>query len=227
MKTVLITGASGNLGKAAIDKFSAEGYQIIATVSAKGLGFSVGSNVSMIEVDLTQEEKVLEAITSIGQRQSIDAALLLVGAYVSGTIENTDEQALQKMFNLNFNTAYNASRAVFMQMRQQKEGGRIIFIGSRPALNAKEGKNSLAYGLSKSLIFKLAEYLNAEGSDKNIISHVIVPSTIDTPANRTAMPDANFNHWVKAEAIADAMAYLCSEQGSSLREGVLKLYNRS
>jgi NAD(P)-dependent dehydrogenase (short-subunit alcohol dehydrogenase family) len=97
-------------------------------------------------------------------------------------------------------------------------------VGSRPALKAKDAKNSVAYSLSKSLIFKLADILNAEGASKNVTASVIVPSTIDTEANRRAMPDKDFSTWVKPDEIADAMAFLCSESGGALRETVLKIY---
>jgi Dehydrogenases with different specificities (related to short-chain alcohol dehydrogenases) len=228
MKTVLITGASGNLGKAAVEKFTSEGYHIIATVSpGKALGFDVGNNVTTAAVDMSNEKDVESLINTISATQSIDAALLLVGGYASGSIKDTDEKALEKMFSLNFHTTYFAARAIFAQMTRQKQGGRIIFVGARPALSAQVGKSSLAYGLSKSLIFKLAEYLNAEGADQNIVSHVIVPSIIDTPQNRAAMPKANFSDWVKPEEIANAMVTLCSEGSSSFRETILKIYNRS
>ena len=131
------------------------------------------------------------------------------------------------MFALNFDTAYFVARPVFEQMLKQPNGGKIILIGSRPGLNPKDGKGSLAYALSKSLIFRLAEILNAEGSAKNVTASVIVPSTIDTEVNRKEMPDKDFTAWVKPEQIADAMLFICSEQGNPLRETVLKVYNRA
>jgi NAD(P)-dependent dehydrogenase (short-subunit alcohol dehydrogenase family) len=112
-------------------------------------------------------------------------------------------------------------------MLTQPNGGKLIFVGSRPALKPQEGKNVLAYALAKSLIFKLADLLNAEGSSKNVTASVIVPSTIDTEVNRKAMPDKDFSAWVKPEEIADAMAFICSDTGKPLRETVLKIYNRS
>jgi NAD(P)-dependent dehydrogenase (short-subunit alcohol dehydrogenase family) len=130
------------------------------------------------------------------------------------------------MIDLNFKTAYHVARPVFNQMIGQNSG-RIIFIGARPAIKAADGKNNLAYGLSKSLIFKLSEYLNAEAKDKNVVTSVIVPSTMDTPANRKYMPDADFSKWVKTEDVAELMAYLVSEKGSALREPVLKMYGGS
>ena len=88
-------------------------------------------------------------------------------------------------------------------------------------------KGMVAYGLAKSLIFRLAELMNDEAKGHNVVISVIVPSTIDTPQNRSSMPDADFNKWVKAEAIADTIYFYCTPQGSILREPVIKVYNNA
>jgi NAD(P)-dependent dehydrogenase (short-subunit alcohol dehydrogenase family) len=227
-KNVLITGASGNLGKATVEKFIKEGYQVIATVSpGRSLGFA-SDGIALYEADLTDEQSVTAVIKKvITDHSSVDAALLLVGGYAPGNIQNTDGALLKKMFALNFDTAYFVARPVFDHMLTQPNGGKIIFVGSRPALVAKDAKGSLGYALAKSLVFRLAEVLNVEGSAKNVTASVIVPSTIDTEVNRKAMPDKDFSSWVKPEEIAESMAFLCSENGKPLRETVLKIYNRS
>ncbi len=109
----------------------------------------------------------------------------------------------------------------------QQGYGRIFLIGSRPGLDAKNGKGMVAYGLAKSLIFRLAELMNEEAKGHNVVTSVIVPSTIDTPQNRKSMPDANFDNWVKAEDIADVIAFYCSGEGKSLREPVIKVYGNA
>lgn len=164
--------------------------------------------------------------TLIKKYQTIDAAVLTVGGFAMGSIHTTDKTALQKMIDLNFYTSYFVARAVFQQMIQQGHG-RIIFIGARPALDAQQGKNTFAYSLSKSMIFQLAELLNAEAKGKNVTATVIVPSTIDTPQNRASMPDANFNDWVTAEEIAESIQYVVSDSARAWREPIIKLYNNS
>ena len=225
-KNVLITGASGNLGKAAVEKFIAAGFNVIATASPRGLGYQI-PGLSVYEADLTDEHSVEQAITKIiSEHHTIDVAILTVGAFALGSIETTDGAAIQKMMSLNFNTAYFTSRAVFKQMLVQQMG-RIIFIGARPALVASEGKNTMAYALSKSLIFKLAELLNAEAGKKDVVSAVIVPGVIDTPENRKSNPTANYSDWVTPEAIVESMLFLVSPNANALREPVLKLYSNS
>lgn len=228
-KTVIITGASGNLGKATVEKFIREGYQIVATLEpgAKPASHENHPQVDIHELDLMDEPGVEAMINVVVKKYgTIDAALLLAGGYTGGTIKDTMISSIKKMINLNFDTAYNVARPVFNQMISQNKG-RIIFIGARPAVKATDGKKNLAYALSKSLLFKLSEYLNAEAKDKNVVTAVIAPSTMDTPANRKYMPDADFSAWVKTEDVADLMAYFVSEKGSALREPVLKMYGGS
>jgi NAD(P)-dependent dehydrogenase (short-subunit alcohol dehydrogenase family) len=215
------------LGKACVEKFIADGYKVIATVTpGKTLGFEVKGKIETYEADLSDEKSVESVVSQlIAKHKNIDAALLLVGGYSSGGIAETDGATLKKMFALNFDTAYFVARPLFQQMMKQSSGGRLVFVGARPALRPKDANKSLAYALSKSLIFKLAEALNAAGSDKNVTASVVVPSTIDTPVNRQAMPKADFTSWVKAEEIADAIAELCSAKSNAWRETVLKIYN--
>lgn len=228
MKNILITGASGNLGKASVEKFLASGYRVIATVSpGKTLGYPVSDSVDVREVDLTNESMVSDAVQKvIEDYKTIDASLLLVGAYGAGSIQNTNGAALRKMIALNFETSYFTARALLEKMKQQS-GGRIILIGARPALNAQEGKEAIAYALSKSLIFKLADYINAESNTTRVTASVIVPGVIDTELNRKANPSADFSQWVKPEEIAEAMLYVCSDSARPLRNAVIELYNNS
>ena len=229
MKTVIITGAAGNLGKASVEKFIAEGYKVIATVTpGKTLGFEVNGPVETYDADLS-DEKSVDAVVSqiIAKHKTIDAALLLVGGYTSGGIAEADGAVLKKMITLNFDTAYFVARPLFQQMMKQPGGGRIVFVGARAALRPKDANRSLGYALSKSLIFKLAEALNEAGSANNVSASVVVPSTIDTSVNRQAMPNADFSTWVQPEEVANAMAQICSGQNSAWRETVLKIYNRA
>jgi NAD(P)-dependent dehydrogenase (short-subunit alcohol dehydrogenase family) len=228
-KNVMITGASGNLGRAAVEKFIIEGYKVVATVSpGKGLGFEVAGNVETVEADLTNEKNVGEVVRKIIDKHgSIDVVLLLVGGFAAGGVKETDGASLKKMYAVNFETAYYTARPVFLQMLKQTTGGRIILVGARPALKAQDGKKFLAYALSKSLLFKLAEFLNVEGASKNVTTSVIVPSTIDTPVNRQSMPSANFSDWVKPEEIAEIMAFITSANGSALRDSVFKIYGNA
>jgi NAD(P)-dependent dehydrogenase (short-subunit alcohol dehydrogenase family) len=224
-KNILITGASGNLGQALVDKFTQQGDYVIAIYSP---GHVIPQpHVSAYEADLTDEKSVQAVVSNIiRDHSSIDAALLTVGGFAMGSLSETNLESVKKMISLNFETTYLVAQNVFSSMVNQG-GGRIVMVGARPALQAQAGKSMVAYALSKSLIFKLAELINAEGRDKNIVCSVIVPSTIDTPVNRKAMPDANFNDWVTPAKIAECIAFLVADSGNPLREPILKLYGNA
>jgi NAD(P)-dependent dehydrogenase (short-subunit alcohol dehydrogenase family) len=228
-KTILITGANGNLGAATVKKFLDEGYKVIAIDhSGTHLGFAAGhENFELRSVDVGNEEAVdaflKEIILLYG---SIDAALLLVGGFAMGDIAATDGEAMRKLYALNFETAYFVARPLFGHMLE-KGFGRLVFIGARPALKPEQGKGILAYALSKGLLFHLAELLNASAKGKNVVASVVAPSTIDTPINRKDMPDADPSAWVRPEQIAELMEFICSEKSDALREPVYKIYNNS
>ena len=201
MKTVLITGAGGNLGAACADHFAGKGWQVIAFVSPGAVPPTAKPRMRYVEADLMDEAGTAEVLSRVtGDFPVIDLAVLTVGGFAGGAVEKTDGAALKKMYALNFETAYYTARPLFSHMGKQPHGGRMVFIGARPALDASAGKGLVAYGLSKSLLFKLADYLNAASS--TVKTHVIVFSTLDTPQNRTAMPDADRSGWIKPEAVA-------------------------
>ena len=143
-----------------------------------------------------------------------------------GDVAATGGDELKKMYSLNFETAYFLARPLFQHMLQN-EYGRLVFIGASPALKAEQGKNSIAYALSKSLLFGFADLLNAGAKGKNIVACMVVPSTIDTELNRKNMPDANPGNWVQREQIADVLEFICSDKGLPLREPVYKVYNNA
>ncbi len=224
MKTVLITGAGGNLGTAVVKHFLSDGYQVLALVAPGKIPLSNTTGVDYFEVDLVQEAAVEELLQRITIKYPIiDAVLLLAGGFEAGAIEGASDESLRRMYSLNFETAYHIARPMFTHMMQQSKGGRIIFIGARPALEPQAGKDLIAYGLSKSLLFKLSEYLNAAGAKNNVVTFVAVPSTIDTPANRASMPTADFTTWRTPEAIADVLAG-ASRLDASFAETVILLY---
>jgi NAD(P)-dependent dehydrogenase (short-subunit alcohol dehydrogenase family) len=229
MKTAIVTGASGNMGQAVVRKFLADGYNVVGTIVPNDPApFDiVDTKLEKVIVDLMNEEDSDKFIkTAVAKYGSIDAAVLTVGGFAMGKIADTKTADIYKQYKLNFETAYNVARPAFVQMMQQGSG-RIFIIGSRPGMSAKEGKGMVAYGLGKSLIFRLAELMNDEAKGHNVVTSVVVPSTIDTPQNRKSMPDAKFDNWVQPEAIADAIYFYCTNEAAVLREPVIKVYNNA
>jgi NAD(P)-dependent dehydrogenase (short-subunit alcohol dehydrogenase family) len=228
-KVAIVTGASGNMGQEVVKKFLAEGYKVVGTIIPND-PVKIDINNPDFEtsvVNLGEEENAQQFVDAvISKHGNVDAAVLTVGGFAMGSVAETKTADIMKQYKLNFETAYNTARPVFVQMMKQNNG-RIFLIGSRPGLDMKNGKGMTAYSLAKSLIFRLAELMNEEAKGKNVVTSVIVPSTIDTPQNRKSMPETDPSNWVKAEAIADVIAFYCSEKASVLREPVIKVYNNA
>jgi NAD(P)-dependent dehydrogenase (short-subunit alcohol dehydrogenase family) len=228
-KTIIITGANGNLGSAVTKEFLDKGYKVVATVITEAMknDFASHENLEVQVVNLTNEGDSNSFVQSVIEKhKTVDAALLLVGGFAAGDIASTKLDDIKKQVSLNFDTAYNVARPLYQHM-VQNNNGRIVFIGARPALNAAQGKGFMAYALSKSLLFKLAEFLNEDAKGKNVTATVVVPSTLDTPLNRKSMPDVDPDIWVKPSVLAEILEFVVNNKSSVLRESVLKVYNNA
>lgn len=227
-RTVLITGATGNMGKAVIEKFAGAGDRVFTTLApGEKNPFPEKSAPVVTVVDLQNEAAAAGWIDEVtGKSGQIDIAVLTVGGYSGGKLEETTYEDIEKQIHLNFKTAYNVARPVFLHMKKRGKG-RLFLVGSRPGLDMKNSAGSIGYGLSKSLVFRLSEILNHEARGTEVVTSVIVPSTIDTPQNREAMPDSDFSKWVDPAAFGDIIFFYASQQADSLREPVLKIYNKA
>jgi len=229
MKTVIVTGSSGNLGHAIVKKFLNEGYKVCGTLipnDPAGADFNE-PNFEAAIVDLMSEDDSEKFVQSVVEKnKAIDVAVLTVGGFAMGSIADTKMEDVLKQYKLNFETTYHVARPVFIQMTKQNSG-RIFLTGARTGIDMRNSKGMIAYGLSKSLIFRLAELMNGEAKGHNVVTSVIAPSTIDTPQNRKSMPDADPGKWVKPEDIADIIHFYSTLEASVLREPVLKVYNEA
>jgi NAD(P)-dependent dehydrogenase (short-subunit alcohol dehydrogenase family) len=231
-QTAIVTGAAGNLGQAVVQHFLANGLTVAATVLAhehdRIKHFENNPAFHKYELDVTNEKATQEFVKQVVQQhESVDVAALLVGGFAMGNLQETEGSQLKKMVELNFESAFYLAKDVFAHMAAHNKGGHIFLVGARPALMPEVGKDMMAYALSKSLIFEFAKMLNVEGKKKNIVTSVIVPSTLDTPQNRSAMPDANYDNWVKPEEVAEIMHYTFSEKARVLREPIIKVYGNA
>ena len=143
-----------------------------------------------------------------------------------GKIAETGSAEVLQQYKLNFETAYHASRPIFLHMMEKKKG-RIFLVGSRPGSDMYAGKGMTAYSLTKSLVFRLAELMNEEAKGTDVVTTVIVPSTIDTPQNRASMPKADHTTWMDPKAMAEIIHFYTTSAADGLREPVLKMYNKA
>ncbi|MEL6536908.1 MAG: SDR family NAD(P)-dependent oxidoreductase [Bacteroidota bacterium] len=226
-KTAIITGSLGSLGKATTASFRHRGFRVIGIDRPETLPGApeITETEEHHGVDLCDIPSTKALLGSIGEAHpSIHAGVMLAGGFSMAHLSETSMEEIRAMLAINFETAFNATQALLPHMA---EGGRFIYIGAKPALDPTAGQHMAAYAFSKSLVFQLADMVNEAGREKNISATVIVPSIIDTPANRGAMPDANFADWVRPEEIGKMAAYLCSEEGRAVRESTIKMYANS
>ncbi len=224
MKKILVSGAGGNLGVAVVRTLLGAGYQVVAanreTMHAGLVDDSAHLtflSLDVLDVHACEEASIKHADT--------DVVVLLVGGFSPGDIHTTSVTDIDQMLNLNFKSAYNLFRPFYQVMTANKKPGHFIFIGSKPGTDGRFSVNSLAYGLSKSLLFRLAEIIHAGYPKTGIKASIIVPGTMDTPQNRASMPDADFSKWVKTEEVAEAIAFCIKAE--KLRETELHVYGGS
>ncbi|HET8572265.1 MAG TPA: SDR family NAD(P)-dependent oxidoreductase [Edaphocola sp.] len=209
-QTALISGITGNLGKAVAQHFFERSWQVTGT-SHKEV---THNDFDIVPVDLTNEQAadkyVRNAIQKFG---AIDIAVLTVGGFAMGALADTGIQEIEKFFRLNFETAYNLVRPLYQHMKSRQKG-KFFFIGSGQGLNTRSGKEAVAYSLSKSLLFQLANIINTEKATSGVEAFAVVPAIIDTVQNREAMPKADFGQWQKPEDIAAIIGRYASYQAA-------------
>jgi NAD(P)-dependent dehydrogenase (short-subunit alcohol dehydrogenase family) len=232
-KVALITGAVGNLGMATARLFQQAGAKTVlvdrspdrAGEAFKDLAGSPdhllagGINVS----DAASLGKLIDQVLSKFGR--VDVLVNTVGAFRGGKpVHEADPADWDLLFNANVRTTLLCCRAVIPQMLKQKTG-RIINVSSREGLEAHAG--FAAYSASKSAVLRLTESLAAELKASDINVNCIMPSIIDTPQNRAAMPNADFSKWVAPEAIADVIAFLASDAARAVTGAAVPVYGKA
>lgn len=225
--SILLSGGSGALGTAVLQCLLRSGFVVHAPASSqRSVDALTRAGALAAQVDLSDEAAVKDYVARLPADGGLCAAVLLAGGFAAGPLAQTDGAAVRRMFAINFETAFHLVRELLPRF-EARGGGQFVLVGARPALDASAGQRAAAYALSKGLVHHLAELVNAQGRDKRIDATVLVPSTIDTPANRAAMPQADPSRWVPPQDIAEAIAFVLSDAGRQLRGTVLKLYGDS
>jgi len=227
-KQIIISGATGNLGGEVVKKLIRLGYGLHINLRDRGIAKDFEQeSISTYPADLSDADQAAKFVEdAIRKADRIDAGIFLAGGFAPGKLDQTKPEDIEKMIMMNFFTAFNLVKPL-KEHFQANGGGQFLFIGARPALVASQGAASFAYTLSKSLLFQMADMINAEGKSSNITASVVVPSIIDTPTNREAMPDADFSKWISTGDMAEGISFVLSETGSKLKDTVLKLYNKA
>jgi len=232
-KVVLITGASGNLGKAVSRRFASEGAQLVLvernadklTTLASDLGGDP-ANYLPVAGDLGIEADIDRVIAAVHEKWGhLDVLAHTVGGFEAGKpVHESPIEVLERMINLNVRPIYLVGGRVARYMVEHQISGKIVFVLARAAL--KGGANSAAYTASKAAAQRIMESMAAELKNNGINVNAVLPSTIDSPANRRDMPNADFSKWVTPDDVANAIAFLASDKASALHGVSLEVFGR-
>lgn len=226
-----MTGGTGALGSAVTRRFLEDGHRVAATwvvadektALEETLGSLGRERRMLVDTDVTDETSVAAAIERVAASLGpIEVLVHLVGAWKGG--ERVHEHSVgtwQRMQDLNLKSAFLCSRAVLPSMLE-RDWGRIVLVSSRTARQGRAGQ--AGYAVAKAGVAVLAETIAEETRGTSVTANVVAPSTLDTPANRRAMPDADASRWVTPEDVAASIAYLASEPAGQLRGAWLPVY---
>lgn len=218
---VLITGANGGLGTAVCQEFLASGSKVIGVARE----WKQPAPFTTISSDVTTQPGCDSMVKQALQQGPIDALVHLVGGFAGGSpVAETTDQTWDSMMNLNLRAAFCCMRAALKPM-QAAGRGRIVAIGTRMAV--EPSPNFAAYAVSKAALVALIKNVAAEGQKFGVTANVVLPSTIDTPANRAAMPKADFSRWVAPQSIAKLLVFLTSDAAADTSGAVIPIYGRA
>lgn len=233
-KSAIVTGGTGALGGAVVQALLAEGARVAVPFRAPGelerlrqaAGIGPDAPLSGAKLDLTDETAVLDYFQSVAEdRGGLDILVNTAGGFGGGKPAHETAWALwQQQLDVNLKTTVIASRAAAIQMLRRGAGA-IVNVSSRPATG--DGKNLAAYSASKRAVLQLTEAMAAELCDSGITVNAILPSIIDTPANRTAMTGADFSRWPKPEEIARVILFLVGPDARLVSGAHLPVYGRA
>jgi NAD(P)-dependent dehydrogenase (short-subunit alcohol dehydrogenase family) len=228
-KVIVVTGASGALGRVVMDRAIRSGARVAAVDHAsQPLSANGPDQLEIGGVDLSDPAQAGKAIDAVAAHfGGLDALINVAGGFVFETVADGSTQAppnqhWEKMHRLNLLTALNASRSAIPHL-VKSSAGRIVNIGALGALHAGAGMGP--YAASKAGVHRLTETLAAELKGK-VTVNAVLPSTIDTPANRASMPDADFHKWVTAEELANVILFLASNEASAVTGALLPVSGR-
>jgi len=217
-RVVLVTGAKGGLGAFVTERFLAGGATVIGTSRSIKQSDFTNPRFTAMAVDFSDATAVQAMVDQMISRfGKIDVLAHIMGGFAAGAIGETDERTWTQMLDLNLISAFHALRAVIPPMRKAQYG-RIVAVGSLAATEPHAGLG--AYVVSKTALTTLVQTVALENADANITANVVLPGTMDTPANRASMPTADFSKWLKPDDVARLILTL-AEENSGLITGTL------
>jgi NAD(P)-dependent dehydrogenase (short-subunit alcohol dehydrogenase family) len=222
-KVIVITGALGALGRVVVDTAVARGARVAGLDHAASQTPATPERIEFGGVDLSDSSQAKKAIDDAAAHfGKLDALVNIAGGFTYETVADGDIKSWQRMHALNLLTALNASHAALPHLAKS-QAARIVNIGAMGALQAGAGMGP--YAASKAGVHRLTEALAAEHKGK-ITVNAVLPSTIDTPANRADMPKSDFSKWVRPQELADVILFLVSDAASAVTGALIPVAGR-
>ena len=222
-KVIIVTGASGALGSVVATQALSKGARVAGIDHAPSQAAAEPNQIELGSVDLTDAAQAKKAVdATLAHFGRLDVLINIAGGFAFEAVAEGDTKTWQRMYALNVLTALNASQAALPHLSASL-AGRIINVGAMGALQAGAGMGP--YAASKAGVHRLTEALAAEWKGK-IAVNAVLPSTIDTPANRASMPKADFKKWVTPEELANVILFLASDAASAITGALLPVNGR-
>lgn len=226
-RNVVVTGGTGSLGAAVVQMLLDAGASVYVPAhrpaNAEEIPWLKHTRVKVIApVDLSDEHAAESFYESL---PTLWASIHTVGGFVAGRIEKTSLSDFRKMMEMNAVSCFLSCREAIRKMRVGGGGGRIVNVAARPAVVPTA--RLAAYAVSKAAVVSLTTTLSEELAAERIWVNAVLPSTMDTPANRAAMPHADFSKWPKVEEVAATIAFLASPQNAVTRQALVPVYGES
>ena len=221
--TVLVAGGTGYLGTAVVGELLASGFSVAATwIVPKERERLASQPVELVEADLFDTAATEAAVAAV---DDFEAVVNLVGGFAVGPhVHETEPADFERLMRLNVMPAFNLARAAMPRLIE-RGGGSFVGVGSRAALRPFPG--AAGYVASKAALLALIQALDTEYKRHGVRCNAIVPSVIDTPANRESEPDADHSKWVKPDAIAKVVRFLVSEESEPISGAAVPVYGRA
>jgi NAD(P)-dependent dehydrogenase (short-subunit alcohol dehydrogenase family) len=223
---VLVAGGTGALGTAVVRELLDTGYDCAATwivdVELERGRAEFGDRAQFIRADLTDPDGADEAVAAV---PDLEAVVDLVGGFTSGPlVHDTAPEDFERLMRLNLTPAFNLAHAAMPRV-VERGGGAFVAVSARPALRPFAGASS--YVTSKAAVLAFIQALDADYRSQGLRANAILPSVIDTPANRAAQPDADHSKWVQPAEIAKVVRFLVSDDARVVTGGAIPVYGRA